>query len=34
MRWLVRLWNYRTDSLWVWGPAWIFALLLWGGFLL
>lgn len=30
---LTRLWNYRTSSLWVWVPLWVFAILLLGGFL-
>jgi len=34
MRLLSRLWNYRSDSLWIWGPLWIFALLLMGSFLI
>lgn len=29
-----RLWNWRTNSLCVWIPLWLFALLLLGGFLL
>lgn len=29
-----RLWNWRTGSLWVWVPLWLFAALLWGGFLI
>ncbi len=34
LRLLSRIWNYRTDSLWVWVPLWAFALLLFGGFLI
>ena len=31
---LKRLWNYETNSLWVWRPLRAFALLLIGGFLI
>ena len=31
---LSRLWNCRSNSLWIWVPLWAFALLLFGGFLI
>lgn len=31
---LKRLWNWQTNSLWVWIPLWAFAFALLGGFLI
>lgn len=34
LRLISLIWNYRTDSLWIWGPLWAFAMMLFGGFLI
>lgn len=31
---LSRLWNYESDSLWIWIPLWILGFLAFGGFLI
>jgi hypothetical protein len=34
LRFLSRLWNYKSDSLWIWVPIWIFGFLVFGCFLI